>query len=205
VTVSLQALRAHPFFRGIDDVHLETLAALAAEGTFSEGAYLLRRGDAAGSLYLVLEGVVSLEVEPSGRRRVHLDKVEGGGIVGFAWLVPPFRWSVDARAVRPVRAIVIDGDHLRGAMHADPALGFRVAMRVIAHMHQRLERDRRQQAGLEARLGVRHLAWCGRGVCWSSPAPAVALLHVAVRIALPSVDLLVRGPPRQVFDLVPPA
>ena len=87
MTISTKQLHAHPFFEGLPEQQLATIAALAGETTFPEHTYLIRRGDAASDLYLVLDGNVSLEIEAPGRDRVVLDMVGAGGIVGFAWFL----------------------------------------------------------------------------------------------------------------------
>src|SRR5438046_2229348 len=43
-----------------------------------------------------------------------IDTMEEGEVLGWSWLVPPYRYFGDARAVTPVSATALDGDCLRG-------------------------------------------------------------------------------------------
>ncbi len=69
---------------------------------------------------------------------------DGGDILGWSWLFPPYRWSVEARAVQQVRAIKLDGECLRGKCELDPAMGYELMKRFSQIMLQRLEAARLQ-------------------------------------------------------------
>ncbi len=71
-----------------------------------------------------------------------LDTVGPGALVGLSWLVPPYRWQFDARAVEPVRSVVLDARCLRAACNADPRLGYELTRRVAALMWRRLHSTR---------------------------------------------------------------
>jgi CRP/FNR family transcriptional regulator, cyclic AMP receptor protein len=62
--------------------------------------------------------------------------------VGWSWLVPPYRWVFDARAVAPTSAMAFDAVCLRGKCDADPALGFDLMQRVARVMYERLQAAR---------------------------------------------------------------
>jgi hypothetical protein len=47
-----------------------------------------------------------------------------GELLGWSWLVPPYRVAFDARAMAATHAIALDGACLRGKCEADPALGY---------------------------------------------------------------------------------
>ena len=63
-------------------------------------------------------------------------------MLGWSWLVPPYRYFGDARAVTPVSATVLDGACLRGKCEADAELGYQLLKRVTTVMYQRLESAR---------------------------------------------------------------
>jgi hypothetical protein len=46
--------------------------------------------------------------------------VGAGEVLGWSWLVPPYRWNFDARALEPTRAIALDGKCLRTKAEQDP-------------------------------------------------------------------------------------
>ena len=63
-------------------------------------------------------------------------------LLGWSWLLPPYRWHFDARALDPVRAIAFDGACLRGKCDADPALGYELMQRFAQVMVERLQATR---------------------------------------------------------------
>jgi hypothetical protein len=69
---------------------------------------------------------------------------KGGDVLGFSWLLPPYRWMSDGRALELTRAIAFDGECLRGKCEEDPRLGYDLMQRVAKVMVQRLKSARVQ-------------------------------------------------------------
>ena len=89
-------------------------------------------------------GRVALEVAAPGARAMIIETLEEGDVVGWSWLFPPHRWSFDARAVGPVRAVAFDGACLRGKCEDDKALGYELMRRFAGVMLDRLQATRLQ-------------------------------------------------------------
>ena len=64
------------------------------------------------------------------------------------WLAPHYKWPVDARATRAVRALVLDGKCLRARIEADAALGYQVLKRFTPVLARRLQNARLRLLGL---------------------------------------------------------
>jgi CRP-like cAMP-binding protein len=135
---------AHPFFAGLGPEAVGLFAGCARNVRFADGEYLFRTGSAADEFYLVREGRVALEIQAPGRGALGFQTVEAGEIAGLSWLIPPYRWVSDARAVGPVRAIGIDGKCIRGKCEADHELGYQLLMRVVPVLVSRLQATRLQ-------------------------------------------------------------
>ena len=71
-----------------------------------------------------------------GRAPVTFQTVVEGEIVGVSWLLPPYRWSYDARAVDLVRAIAMDAKCLRDKCDSDHDLGYEMMMRFVPRAGQ---------------------------------------------------------------------
>ena len=67
-----------------------------------------------------------------------------GEIVGASWLVPPYRWRFDARALELTRAIGIDARCLREKFEADHNLGYEMMKRFLPVVMQQLDETRLQ-------------------------------------------------------------
>lgn len=100
---------------------------------FRSGEMLFREGDAADTFYLVRRGSVAIELAAPARPPIVISTAGEGGLVGWSWLFPPYRWHFDARAREEVSAIAIDGACLRGKCEDDNALGYRL-MRCFAQV-----------------------------------------------------------------------
>jgi CRP/FNR family transcriptional regulator, cyclic AMP receptor protein len=137
-----QTLPEHPFFEGFDAEVIALLAGCARNLHFRPDELVFRAGERADHFYLVREGRVAIQVHEIAGGASIIDTVDSGEVLGFSWLVPPYRWVFDARATVDTRAVGFDADCLRAKCDADPAVGFALLSRVALIMHQRLEAAR---------------------------------------------------------------
>jgi CRP-like cAMP-binding protein len=143
VTVSLVAeLAAHPFFVDLPDPVVAAVAPLVSRLDLDAGQVLGKEGDPAGAFYALTAGRVALEVHSADQPPAVLETLDAGDVVGWSWLVPPYRWHFDAVAVDPVGALAVDGARLRAQMDADPVLGYALAARFIPIVVDRLQSTR---------------------------------------------------------------
>jgi hypothetical protein len=64
--------------------------------------------------------------------------------LGWSWLIPPYKWRFDARAIETTRAFALDGKCLRGKCDEDPRLGYELLKRIAATIAERLHATRLQ-------------------------------------------------------------
>jgi CRP/FNR family transcriptional regulator, cyclic AMP receptor protein len=144
----VRKLEAHPFLRGASGEVLRRIASISREESFPQGAVLLREGNDANTVFLLESGLVSLELNVPGKGVLRLETLRGGDIVGLSWLFPPYRWHLDAKAVEPTSALVIDARRLREWMKEDAAIGQAVGTRLVGQLYERLEQVRMQRLDL---------------------------------------------------------
>ncbi|MGI5864721.1 MAG: cyclic nucleotide-binding domain-containing protein [Myxococcales bacterium] len=137
-------VREHPFFQGLDEASSALIAGCARNAVFHAGAHLFREGDAADSFFLLRHGKVALEFNAPGREPLTFATLNEGEILGAAWLIPPYRWSYDARAVELTRAVALDGKCLREKAEADHDLGYELMKRFVPILARRLQETRLQ-------------------------------------------------------------
>ncbi|HZD66607.1 MAG TPA: hypothetical protein VE152_10970, partial [Acidimicrobiales bacterium] len=77
-----------------------------------------------------------------------------GEVVGLSWLLPPYRWQWDARAIEPVGAVAVDAACLRATCDRDPRLGYELMKRFALVMEARLHRARLKGLDLYAHDAV---------------------------------------------------
>ncbi len=133
-----ELLAEHPFFAGMDSVVLGLLAGCATNAHYQPDQYLFRVGDSADYFYVLRRGRVRLELSGPGRGSLTLQTFQRGDVLGWSWLVPPYRWEVDAKAAEPTDVIAIGGSCLRDKCDADTAMGYELLKRGTAVMNGRM-------------------------------------------------------------------
>lgn len=134
----------HRFFKGLDPSFSELVSGCAKNVHFDAGSHLFNEGGDASAFYLIRHGRVGLEIKGPGRAPMRFLTVGEGEIVGISWLVPPYRWSYDAKAMELVRAISLDAKCLRGKCEADNHLGYELMKRFVPTLAERLRATRLQ-------------------------------------------------------------
>lgn len=135
---------AHPFFAGLEAELGQVISGCARNLRFESGQYLGHEGDPADEFFLIRQGKVALEILPPGRAAIVFATQSEGDMVGVSWLVPPYRWRFDARAVELTRVIGINAKCLRDKCEADDHLGYALMKRILPVIVQRLAETRLQ-------------------------------------------------------------
>lgn len=135
-------LADHPFFAGLDEDVLALLVGCAENAHFRAGEVLFRSGTPADRFFVVRTGRVALEVVAPGRVPLVVETADAGEVVGWSWLVPPYQWFCDGRAVEETSVVALDGACLRAKCATDPSLGFQLLSRVTLVMYERLQATR---------------------------------------------------------------
>jgi CRP-like cAMP-binding protein len=134
----------HPFFAGLDHGFTLLMVSCASNVRFKAGEYIFREGDPADTFYLIREGKVAVEVFAPQHEPIIVSTLGVGEILGWSWLLPPFQWKLNARAVEGTRAIALDGKCLRAKCEENHDLGYEVVKRFARIIEQRLEATRMQ-------------------------------------------------------------
>jgi len=140
--------------QSLDPEHRRTLAGCARNCTFEPGDRMMREGDPADAFYVIREGAVAIETEVPGRGTVVMQTLHDGDLVGWSWLVPPYRTAFDARSVGTTHAISLDGACLRGKCESDPALGYDLMKLISTVFVERLQDTRLRLLDLYGKAGV---------------------------------------------------
>jgi len=137
-------LTEHAFFEGLEPEYLKIVTGCASNVRFAPGAYIFREGEEANQFYLLRQGKVAIEIFAPQSPPIIVDTVEKDEILGWSWLVSPYHWRFDARAVEMTRAIALDGKCLREKCEANPGLGYALLKRLVQLIDQRLQATRIQ-------------------------------------------------------------
>ncbi len=139
-----KVVREHRFFVGLSEDVIQLVAGCTRNVRFDADKYLFREDDPADEFFLIRHGRVALEMAAPGRTAVTFQTVPEGDVVGLSWLIPPYRWAYDARALDLVRAIGIDAKCLREKCDSDHDFGYAMMMRFVPVLVERLHATRLQ-------------------------------------------------------------
>ena len=137
-----EVLASHEFFAGMDGPTLKLLSGCAANVAFAAGEGLFAEGQRAERFWIVQHGRVTLSVASPGVGHLAIETLGSGSIVGWSWLVAPYRWRFDAVASERTSAVVFDVSCLRAKMDADAAIGYLVLSRFVPVIVERLQATR---------------------------------------------------------------
>ncbi|MBM3892107.1 MAG: cyclic nucleotide-binding domain-containing protein [Verrucomicrobia bacterium] len=132
------------FFKGMHQRHIDAIAACASAVQFKPGEYLFREGQESRDFHVIERGRVALEIRLPGRGPITLETLGDGELLGWSWLIPPYKKAFDARAVEATRAIVFDAAVVRGKCDQDAGLGYDLLQRFCQVIGQRLQATRLQ-------------------------------------------------------------
>ena len=139
-----RTLAKHPFFEGLEPEYLRLLTGCASNVRFEAGVYILREGEEANQFYLLRQGRVALEIFAPQGPPIIIETLEKEDVLGWSWLVDPYHWRFNARAVELTRAISLDAKCLRAKCEEDHNLGYQLLKRFVQIVDQRLQATRLQ-------------------------------------------------------------
>lgn len=130
--------------------HRDTIAGCARHCAYRDGETIMGAGEAANAFHVIRQGAVALQTFVPQGGPVIVETLHGGELLGWSWLVPPYRVAFDCLAVGTVQTIEFDGACLRGKCEQDPALGYDLLKIVATVFVRRLEETRMRLLDLYA-------------------------------------------------------
>ena len=140
----------HPFLADLPTGWLLRLLPHARMVLRHPGHRLFCEDGPANNFWLVRSGAVALDFHVPGRGDIVIEQVGPDAVVGWSWLVPPYRWSLGAVVADECRAVQFDAAGVRAVIAEDPDLGRELTARFLQVMAERLGAARRRLAELYA-------------------------------------------------------
>jgi CRP/FNR family transcriptional regulator, cyclic AMP receptor protein len=139
----LNMLRHHPFVSEFEAKHVETLANLAKEIRFERDQILFREGDDASEFYLIVNGLVALEIAAPGHT-FRVQTLFAGDELGWSALLMGRGKHFQARTLDRVDALAFEGSELLAACDEDTLFGYTLMRRLLGVVAERLQATRLQ-------------------------------------------------------------
>ena len=150
----LATLRRHPFVREFEPRHVERLAGLARDVRFDRDHVIFREGDDCSEFYLIVTGLVALEIAAPGHT-FRVQTLFAGDELGWSALLMGSGKQFQARALERVDALAFEGADLLAACREDTAFGFALMQRLLAVVAERLQATRIQLLDMYSPVAAR--------------------------------------------------
>jgi CRP/FNR family cyclic AMP-dependent transcriptional regulator len=148
--VSPELLRRFPFFSGLTDEEIKSIAMISDEEKHEADTFIFRERDKAHKMYVLIEGTVDIMVntDEEGLERETVSTLTHGDVFCWSAVVEPNLLTASAFAATPVRLVAIDGAGLRAMFELDCHLGFRILQKAAVIISSRLKDTRIQMLSL---------------------------------------------------------
>jgi len=145
-----EVFKDFPFFTGLTETELESLADIACEFTFQSDEVIFSEGDRAYTLYLLLAGWVDIVVESNvqGQYGQLVTTLTTGNIFGWSALVEPYVYTSSVICASAVQAIGFDRIKLQTLFETNQWLRYTITVRVCQVIASRLHSTRRQMVSM---------------------------------------------------------
>lgn len=141
--VTAGALGESDIFKGLPAKTLHDLAGLCTEETYRTGESIIAEGAQASTLYVLLQGLVSLRISPAEGRELTVGLIGSRGeTFGWSALVEPRRYTASAICLEDGKVIAIPGAQLLSYLEKEPEIGFLVTRRLAGIISSRLQETR---------------------------------------------------------------
>jgi CRP/FNR family cyclic AMP-dependent transcriptional regulator len=137
--VSIEVLRALPYFAGVSTESLRAVAAIAEERTLTPGKALFREGDVAQALFILRAGQVDIIYQQNVDEGRVVDTVVAGDLIGWSALVEPYRCTATAVPRESGQAVQIAGPAIRALCERDHTLGYHLLKQLAVTLSHRLQ------------------------------------------------------------------
>jgi CRP-like cAMP-binding protein len=139
----LAKLRHHPFVAEFEPRHIERLAAIAKEIRLERDHIMFREGDECSEFYLIVTGLVALEIAAPGHT-FRVQTLFAGDELGWSALLMGSGKHFQARTLDRVDALAFEGEELLAACRDDTQFGFMLMQRLLGVVAERLQATRLQ-------------------------------------------------------------
>ena len=137
-------LSGHAFFSKMDSDFLQFLSDCVTERQLKKGEVLFQQGKRADKFYLLRNGQIAIQVPALVGPTLDIQTLGEDQILGWSWLIAPYRWSFQARAVEDSELLEFDGTAILAHCEEDPKFGYELFKRFASLMGERLESARRR-------------------------------------------------------------
>lgn len=140
----IEYLSNHAFFGGLSSETLSFLSNCCSRVEISKGHVLFHQGETADNFYVVLNGNISIEMPAIMGPSVVIQSLGQDQVLGWSWLISPYKWSFQAKAIEDTELLRFDGKAILAQCELDPKFGYELLKKFAELMSVRLDSARQK-------------------------------------------------------------
>lgn len=137
-------LSGHPFFGSLSDETLNFLVKCSSQSGIPKGQVLFQQGENADKFYVVLSGQISIQMPAILGPSLEIQALGPDQVLGWSWLISPYRWSFQAKAMADSELLVFDGKAILARCEQDANFGYELLKKFAELMSVRLDAARKK-------------------------------------------------------------
>ena len=137
-------LSAHEFFSEFSDDVLKFLCECSSMCEIKKGQILFRQGEHADKFYVVRSGRISIQMPAIMGPTLEIQAVEEDQVLGWSWLISPYRWNFQTKAEEDSELLQFDGTAILARCEQEPKFGYELLKKFAGLMSVRLNAARQK-------------------------------------------------------------
>ncbi len=138
----IKYLQSHTIFSDLQPAHIQVLADYAEEKTFTAGELLFNQEEPAEHFYILIDGAIEVEVPAIAGPNLVVQSLGADDVLGWSWLIPPYKWTFEAKAMSDSKVLIFDGKSLLRYCEKNHHFGYSLMKHFAALMSERLHAAR---------------------------------------------------------------
>lgn len=141
---TLGYLSSHAFFCGLSEEMLKFISLCTGKREIKKDQVLFQQGETADKFYVVLSGHISIQMPAIMGPSLEIQALGHDQVLGWSWLIPPYKWSFQAKAVEDTELLMFDGTAILARCEHDPKFGYELLKKFAQLMSVRLDAARQK-------------------------------------------------------------
>jgi len=131
-------------FKNLDEQYMDLLKPLFEPYACNAGVTVLKQGESADYLYLVISGAVEMTYKPYDGIPITISHVEKDGLFGWSAVVGSEKYTSSAIAIENIEALRVRGSELRKLCVDHPEAGKEILERFASSVSSRVQNAQEQ-------------------------------------------------------------
>lgn len=142
--VEVSILKKIRFFNDYTESQLETIATISSIRDYKVKEVIFEQSDELSEAFVLLEGTLSLGINLTEEKKIHLGTIEEGQLFSWSAFFYPYISTAWVVTVTPAKVIVIDAKKFNALIEKDCEFGFRTMSKIAQTISRRLSDTRFQ-------------------------------------------------------------